>query len=94
MDCLTAVAKSCFTEKLKYGVSERFRKHGCGVDGSPISRSRWTSLKKTLLYRAVVDPVAILITYVLTGEFFGSVTAVILIEAFSSIFYYLLDRLL
>jgi len=47
-----------------------------------------------LIYRAVVDPVAILITYILTGEFFGSISAVITIEMFSTVFYYLLDRLL
>jgi len=72
------------------------RKNGCecGVDASPISRSRWASLKKTLIYRIVVDPVAILITYISTGEFFGSISAVIMIEAFSTIFYYLLDRVL
>jgi len=52
------------------------------------------SLKKTLIYRAVVDPVAILITYVLTGKFLGSISAVIMIEVFSTVFYYLLDRLL
>jgi len=67
---------------------------GCGVDASPISRSRWTSLKKTLIYRIVVDPVAILITYISTGEFLGSISAVIMIEVFSTIFYYLLDRVL
>ncbi|RJS87970.1 DUF2061 domain-containing protein [Candidatus Bathyarchaeota archaeon] len=66
----------------------------CGGDAPPISRSRWTSLKKTLIYRSVVDPVAILVTYILTGEFLGSISAVIVIEFFSSIFYYLLDRLL
>ncbi|RJS86004.1 DUF2061 domain-containing protein [Candidatus Bathyarchaeota archaeon] len=70
------------------------RRYECGVDASPISRSRWASLKKTLIYRAVVDPVAILITYILTGEFFGSISAVITIEMFSTVFYYLLDRLL
>jgi len=70
------------------------RKIWSGVDASPISRSRWTSLKKTLIYRAVVDPVAVLVTYLLTGEFLGSISAVIVIEYFSSIFYYVLDRLL
>ncbi|MBC7129655.1 hypothetical protein H5T51_00350 [Candidatus Bathyarchaeota archaeon] len=42
----------------------------------------------------MVDPAALLITYVLTGEFFGSIFAVIVIEAFSTIFYYILDRLM
>jgi len=70
------------------------KRYECGVDASPISRSRWASLKKTLIYRVVVDPVAVLITYVLTGEFLGSISAVIAIEMFSTVFYYLLDRLL
>lgn len=64
-----------------------------GVDAPPIYRSRKTSLKKTLIYRLVVDPVALLITYIMTGELSGSILAVILIEVFSTIFYYVLDRL-
>ncbi|HDO41919.1 MAG TPA: DUF2061 domain-containing protein [Candidatus Bathyarchaeota archaeon] len=59
-----------------------------------MSRSPKTSLKKTLIYRIIVDPIAILITYLSTGEFFGSLSAVILIEAFSTVFYYALDRLM
>ncbi|MCD6470758.1 DUF2061 domain-containing protein [Candidatus Bathyarchaeota archaeon] len=47
-----------------------------------------------MIYRLVVDPTAILITYLLTGEFLGSISAVIIIEVFSTIFYYLLDRLM
>jgi len=47
-----------------------------------------------LLYRLVVDPVALLITYVSTGEIFGSILAVLMIEAFSTVFYYVLDRLM
>jgi len=67
----------------------------CGADASPIShRSRKVSVKKTLLYRLVVDPVALLITYVSTGEVFGSILAVLMIEAFSTVFYYVLDRLM
>ncbi|MEM2049623.1 MAG: DUF2061 domain-containing protein [Thermoproteota archaeon] len=50
-------------------------------------------MKKTLIYRLVVDPVALLITYIMTGELSGSILAVILIEIFSTIFYYVLDRL-
>jgi len=61
---------------------------------TPIYRSPKTSLKKTLIYRMVVDPVAILITYFFTGELFGSLSAVVLIEAFSTAFYYVLDRLM
>ena len=55
---------------------------------------RRTSLKKTLIYRIVVDPVAVLVTYILTGRVFESISAVIIIEAFSTIFYYVLDRLM
>ncbi|MCD6465052.1 hypothetical protein J7L27_01625 [Candidatus Bathyarchaeota archaeon] len=47
-----------------------------------------------MIYRMVVDPVAILITYFFTGELFGSLSAVVLIEAFSTAFYYVLDRLM
>ncbi|RLG05256.1 MAG: hypothetical protein DRN68_08895 [Thaumarchaeota archaeon] len=63
-------------------------------DAAPISRTRRISLKKTLIYRMVVDPVAVLVTYVLTGRVFESVSAVIIIEVFSTIFYYVLDRLM
>ncbi len=67
----------------------------CGVDAPPISqRARKISIKKTLLYRLVVDPVALLITYFSTGQIIGSIAAVIIIEAFSTIFYYVLDRLM
>lgn len=66
----------------------------CGADAQPISRPRRTSIKKTLVYRLVVDPVALLITYILTGELSGSIIAVLLIEAFSTVFYYVLDRLM
>jgi len=67
----------------------------CGVDAPPISqRARKISIKKTLLYRLVVDPVALLITYFSTGQIIGSIAAVIIIEAFSTIFYYMLDRLM
>jgi uncharacterized membrane protein len=52
------------------------------------------SIKKTIIYRLVVDPIALLITYVLTGELSGSIIAVLLIEAFSTAFYYVLDRLM
>jgi len=38
--------------------------------------------------------VALLVTYVSTGEVFGSILAVAMIEAFSTIFYYVLDRLM
>ena len=66
-----------------------------GADASPISkRSRKISLKKTLIYRLVVDPAALLITYIATGEVLGSIFAVIMIEAFSTIFYYILDRVM
>jgi len=61
-------------------------------DARPISRPRKTSIKKTIIYRLVVDPFALLITYVFTGELFGSIAAVLLIETFSTAFYYLLDR--
>lgn len=64
-----------------------------GADAPPIYRSRKTSLKKTLIYRLVVDPVALLVTYIMTGELSGSILAVILIEIFSTVFYYVLDRL-
>jgi uncharacterized membrane protein len=47
-----------------------------------------------LVYRLVVDPVALLTTYVLTGELSGSILAVILTEVFSTAFYYVLDRLM
>ncbi|MEM1543103.1 MAG: hypothetical protein QW600_00055 [Candidatus Bathyarchaeia archaeon] len=47
-----------------------------------------------MIYRLVVDPVALLVTYVLTGELSGSIIAVLLIEAFSTAFYYILDRLM
>jgi len=47
-----------------------------------------------LIYRLIVDPVALLTTYVLTGELSGSILAVVLIEAFSTVFYYVLDRLM
>ncbi|MBS7640285.1 MAG: hypothetical protein QXJ19_07370 [Candidatus Bathyarchaeia archaeon] len=47
-----------------------------------------------MIYRLVVDPVALLITYVFTGELSGSIIAVVLIEIFSTAFYYLLDRLM
>jgi len=67
---------------------------GCAWDAQPISRSRRTSIKKTIIYRLVVDPVALLVTYVLTGELSGSIIAVLLIEAFSTAFYYILDRLM
>jgi len=66
----------------------------CGADAQPISRSRRMSIKKTIIYRLVVDPIALLITYVLTGELSGSIIAVLLIEAFSTAFYYVLDRLM
>ena len=67
----------------------------CGVDVPPISQhTRKISVKKTLLYRLVVDPVALLITYFSTGQIVGSIAAVIIIEAFSTIFYYVLDRLM
>jgi hypothetical protein len=67
--------------------------NGCGVDVPPISkRPRRTSFKKTLLYRLVVDPVALLVTYFSTGQIAGSIAAVIIIEAFSTAFYYVLDR--
>jgi len=42
----------------------------------------------------VIDPVAALVTYVLTGRVSESISAVIIIEAFSTIFYYVLDRLM
>jgi uncharacterized membrane protein len=60
----------------------------------PIHRSRKKSLVKTLVYRLVVDPVALLITYIMTGELSGSILAVLLIEVFSTAFYYILDRLM
>ncbi|MCD6530570.1 DUF2061 domain-containing protein [Candidatus Bathyarchaeota archaeon] len=63
-------------------------------DVQPISRPRRVSLKKTVIYRAVVDPVAVAITYLLTGQFSNSIFAVVLIEAFSTVFYYLLDRVM
>jgi len=47
-----------------------------------------------LIYRLVVDPAAIVITYFSTGQFFGSILAVIVIESFSMAFYYVLDRLM
>jgi len=66
-----------------------------GADASPISRRpRRVSVKKTLVYRLVVDPVALLVTYVSTGEVFGSILAVAITETFSTIFYYVLDRLM
>ncbi|MBS7634389.1 hypothetical protein KEJ34_02680 [Candidatus Bathyarchaeota archaeon] len=46
------------------------------------------------MYRLVVDPVALFITYVFTGELFGSIIAVLSIETFSTVFYYILDRLM
>ncbi|MGB9718910.1 MAG: DUF2061 domain-containing protein [Thermoproteota archaeon] len=49
---------------------------------------------KTLVYRLIVDPVALLITYIMTGELSGSILAVLLIEMFSTVFYYILDRLM
>jgi uncharacterized membrane protein len=67
----------------------------CGVDVPPISkRSRKLSVKKALLYRLVVDPVALLVTYFSTGQIVGSIAAVIIIESFSTIFYYALDRIM
>ncbi|MEM1586026.1 MAG: DUF2061 domain-containing protein [Candidatus Bathyarchaeia archaeon] len=63
-------------------------------DAQPISRPRRTSIKKTVIYRLVVDPVALIITYIFTGELSGSIVAVLLIETFSTAFYYLLDRLM
>ena len=65
-----------------------------GADAQPISRTRRTSIKKTIIYRIVVDPIALLITYISTGELSGSIIAVLLIETFSTAFYYLLDRLM
>jgi len=47
-----------------------------------------------VIYRLVVDPVAVGVTYLLTGELSGSILAVAIIEAFSTLFYYLLDRLM
>jgi len=47
-----------------------------------------------MIYRLVVDPVAMGVTYLLTGELSGSILAVVIIEAFSTIFYYILDRLM
>jgi hypothetical protein len=44
------------------------------------------------LYRLIVDPVALLVTYFSTGQIAGSIAAVIIIEAFSTAFYYVLDR--
>jgi uncharacterized membrane protein len=35
---------------------------------------------------------ALLITYFSTGQIVGSVAAVVMIEAFSTVFYYMLDR--
>ena len=61
-------------------------------DVPPILRPRKTSIKKTLIYRLVVDPVAIAVTYLLTGQFSSSIFAVVLIESFSTAFYYVLDR--
>lgn len=66
----------------------------CGADAQPISRARKTSIKKTIIYRLLVDPAALLITYALTGELSGSIIAVLLIETFSTAFYYILDRLM
>jgi len=67
---------------------------GVAWNAKPISKPRKASLKKTLIYRAVVDPAAFLLTYLFTGEISGSILAVIAIEAFSTIFYYILDRLM
>ncbi|MEM1674391.1 MAG: DUF2061 domain-containing protein [Candidatus Bathyarchaeia archaeon] len=79
---------------LKYFLLYTFYPLSGGRDAQPIYRPRKTSLKKTLIYRLVVDPVALLITYVFTGELSGSIIAVVLIEIFSTAFYYLLDRLM
>jgi hypothetical protein len=81
-------------EKLKYhALNNRSCLTECGVDVPPISnRPRRISVKKTLLYRLVVDPVALLVTYFSTGQIVGSIAAVIIIEAFSTVFYYVLDR--
>ncbi|MCX8177022.1 MAG: DUF2061 domain-containing protein [Candidatus Bathyarchaeota archaeon] len=65
-----------------------------GADEKPISRSRRTSLKKALIYRLIVDPVALSVTYFMTGELSGSITAVLLIEIISTAFYYFLDRIM
>lgn len=46
------------------------------------------------MYRLIVDPVALLVTYFMTGELSGSITAVLLIEIFSTAFYYILDRIM
>jgi uncharacterized membrane protein len=67
---------------------------GCGADAQPISRTRKTSIRKTIIYRLVVDPVALTVTYIFTGELSGSIAAVLLIEFFSTFFYYILDRLM
>jgi uncharacterized membrane protein len=72
-----------------------FPRFECGADVPPISqRPRRLSVKKTLLYRLVVDPVALLVTYFSTGQIIGSIAAVIVIEVFSTVFYYALDRLM